>query len=266
LGTWLLRTAPPSFEVTAVVHRSPVAALRTVALDLLEAGEVSAAIQRLAPEVIIHGAYAPDEASIIDATVNVARAAAVAGARVVFTSTDAVFAGDGVARAEDDPPDPEAAYGRHKAAAEAAVREASPTAAVVRLPLVVSLDPPDAAVARLSAAAEHGDVSRWFDDEIRQPAEAEDLAKAIWAIADLDPVAGAGFWHLPGPERISRYETARRAASAIGLAPACVAGEPTPPAVVRPRDLHLRADRACDALGWAPRAVLGGSRRADDAR
>jgi dTDP-4-dehydrorhamnose reductase len=258
LGTWLRRTAPSQFDVVASVHRTPVSTDRTVELDLREPEGVVASFESVAPDLVIHAAYAPDEASIVDATAHIVGAAAGAGARVVFTSTDAVFAGDGVARTEGDRPDPEAEYGRYKAAAEALVREASPGSVVVRLPLVASLDPADAAVARIQAAAANGEVSRWFDDEIRQPAPAAELARAIWDIADLEPSAGAGVWHLPGAERISRYEIARRAAVAAALSPSCVAGEPTPGGTDRPRDLHLRGDRARRVLCWDPSPIFGG--------
>jgi dTDP-4-dehydrorhamnose reductase len=261
LGTWLRRTAPPGLEVVSVVHRAPVDAHRVRALDLRDPEAVDVAMGELAPDLVIHAAYAPGEQSIVGATANVAAAAARIGAGLVFISTDAVFAGDGVARAEEANPDPEADYGRHKATAEAAVREASSAFSVVRLPLVVSLDPPDAAVARIRAAAARGEIARWFDDEIRQPAEASELARAIWAIAELTPPEAAGAWHLPGSERISRYEIARRVAAAANLPASCVEGEPTPEGVVRPRDLHLRAGRARVALGWAPTPVLGGSVR-----
>ena len=94
---------------------------------------------------------------------------------------------------------------------------------------------------------------------IRQPAMAAELAAAIWSIAAHPPEERAGAWHLMGAERLSRCDIARRAARDLGVAEDLVRGEPTPPGLVRPRDLHLADDRARRTIGWHPRPVFGGS-------
>jgi dTDP-4-dehydrorhamnose reductase len=67
----------------------------------------------------------------------------------------------------------------------------------------------------------------------------------------------AGTWHLPGPERLSRSEIAHRVVAALGLPGDSIAAEPTPPGAERPRDLHLRDDRARREIGWSPTPILG---------
>jgi dTDP-4-dehydrorhamnose reductase len=264
LGTWLRRAAPAGLEVVSVVHRTPLAGASgapgapTVVerADLRDAGAVRALLQRVRPRVVLHAAMALDAASIVGATEHVVAAAAGVGAGVVHVSTDAVFSGDGRRVAEADEPDPCWDYGRWKAAAEASVRAGAPGAAVVRLPLVVSLDPADRAVERVRAGAADGGATTWFGDELRQPALAEDLVAALWQIAALDPEERGGAWHLMGPERLSRFDIAGRIAEVLGLPPSSVRSESTPEGSDRPRDLHLGADRARDAIGWDPRPVL----------
>lgn len=256
VGTWLRRTAPVDLEVVALVHRTPVDGQPTVAASLLDPSAVARAVEQVRPTLIVHAAVALDEPSIVDATGHIADAAADAGAGLIHISTDAVFAGDGRPVDEADAPDPVSDYGRWKAAAEAVVAASSPTAAFVRLPLVVSLAPADQAVARVRAGALEGEGTRWFDDELRQPAMAADLAAAIWRIALRPAAQRAGAWHLPGPETLSRFEIAQRIAEVLGLDPAGVAPEPTPPGLARPRHLHLGDARARTEIAWAPTPIF----------
>jgi dTDP-4-dehydrorhamnose reductase len=205
---------------------------------------------------VIHAAYAHDEASIVDTTRNVAAAACAVGADVVYVSTDAVFSGDGSPRAEQSAPDPVWDYGRWKARAERIVLRTSPSSAVVRLPLIVSLDPEDHVVAQIRAGADNSQGTVWFADEFRQPAWAAELARALWEIAGLDAAARAGAWHLPGPERLTRYEIAQRVVSAIGLVEAAITTARAP--AQRPRDIHMLDDRARTTIAWAPTPILTG--------
>ena len=256
LGTWLRRTAPPGWTVVPVLHRTRPAGLRGVDADLRDAAAVERAMAEVAPDLVLHAAYAQDERSIVDATANVADAARRGGTSLLQVSTDAVFCGDGRPRAETDAPDPVHDYGRWKADAERLALASGEAACVVRLPLVVSVGPDDPVVARLRRDGEEGATSTWFSDEVRQPAAASDLAAAIWSIAALPAAERSGAWHLPGPERLSRFAIARRLAATLGLDERAVRGEPTPAGAMRPRDLHLEDGRARTMIGWDPSPIL----------
>lgn len=256
LGT-LLRRAPPSgCELVAVTHRHEVRDMSTVHADLRDADEVESAVRQARPSLVVHAAYAKDHASIVDATHNVARAAAEVGADILLVSTDAVFSGDGVPRGEDAIPDPIWAYGRWKAEAEHVVSTGAVASTIVRLPLIVSIEPDDHVVRRLRSAADRGGTTIWFGDEVRQPARGAELAAAIWRIVSLGPSRRTGVWHLPGPECLSRVEIARRVVTRLGLSGSSVRAESTPPDAQRPRRLLLRDDRARDAIGWSPTPVM----------
>jgi dTDP-4-dehydrorhamnose reductase len=251
LGTWLRRTAPDGIDVVGLVRRQPIDG-PSVHADLLVADEVRAAVVAARPDVLVHTAYAHDEPSIVTATAHVCAAAAANGVDLVHMSTDAVFSGDGRPRDEDAEPDPSADYGRWKAAAERRALAAGGT--VVRLPLLVSIDPPDHILARVHSSAAEGTPATWFTDELRRPAWTEEVAAAIWRIVGLPPVDRHGCWHLAGPERLSRYELARRLVEHSGEA-LPVVGAPTPPGSNRPRDLELTDERARRAIGRDPSPI-----------
>lgn len=255
VGTWLRGTAPADVEVVSVVHRTAVAG-SSVTADLRDGAAVAGAFGAVRPSLVIHAAMAVDADSIVGATGHVAEQAALAGADLVHISTDAVFAGDGRPVDEAARPEPIWDYGRWKAQAEELVVRTAASSAFVRLPLVVSLEPEDGAVRRIRSAAEAGEVTRWFDDELRQPAMAADLAAGLWRIASLPPDRRAGAWHLVGPETLSRHLIAQRVVATLGLDPASVRPEPTPPGLARPRHLDLRCDRARTEIAWDPAPVL----------
>ncbi|MET0910368.1 MAG: sugar nucleotide-binding protein [Ilumatobacteraceae bacterium] len=256
LGTWLRRTAPADTRFVSVTHRTRLPDSSAVTADLRDRNAVLAAVQQVQPSLIVHAAYAKDEASIVGATRNVVDAAMSVGAAVVHISSDSVFSGDGAPRDEGADPDPISDYGRWKADAERVVADSTLPAAVVRLSLLVSLDPEDHIIQRMRAGVAAAEPTVWFDDEFRQPAMAADVAAALWRIAALHDADRAGVWHLPGPELLSRYEIARRVVARLALDPACIGREHSPPSNDRPQHIVLRDDRARGAVNWSPAPVL----------
>jgi dTDP-4-dehydrorhamnose reductase len=254
LGRWLTRTVPHGCEIVGIVHRHPVPGLPTVRADLLDGETIRAAARRVRPSLIVHTAYAKDHDSIVTASRHVASAASDVGADVVHISSDVVFPGDGTGRDEGSAMAPTSDYGRWKASAERVVARHSSGNSIVRISLIVSIDPDDQAVHRIRSSAARGETTMWFTDEVRQPAGAEDVARAIWRIAALD--TRAGVWHLPGPESLSRHQIAERVVATLGLDRGAIGGEPTPPGSDRPRHLHLLDARATREIGWAPTPVL----------
>lgn len=256
LGHWLVRTVPAGRDVVAVVHHRPVAGLPSVVADLRDADAARAAVAAVRPSLVLHAAYDKDAASIVTATEHVAVAAAECGADVLLVSSDAVFPGDGVGRDESAAPAPTWDYGRWKARAEEVVTAGGRWATIVRLPLVVSVDPADHVVRQIREGVDRGEPTAWFTDELRQPAAGGELAQAIWSIAGLDRATRAGVWHLAGPETLSRYEIAARVVAALGLAPDAITPATSPAGTGRPRHLCLLDGRARDRIGWTPTPIL----------
>src|SRR3546814_3365768 len=57
-------------------------------LDLRSAEQVRSALERARPSLVVHAAYARDEASVVGATHNVARAASAVGAELIHRSEE----------------------------------------------------------------------------------------------------------------------------------------------------------------------------------
>jgi len=194
LGRELLRRSP------GAVGASRGSGLR---LDVRDAGAVQAAFAELRPAVVIHTAYdMEDRATTYDGAVNVARAAAGVGARLIHLSTDVVFDGEkGAPYVEEDEPSPVTAYGLDKADAEPAVRDAHPDALIVRTSLMYGGAEPG----RHERSATDPD-SVFFTDELRSPVHVGDLAEALLELAGGER---SGVLHVAGADPLSRYDFAR---------------------------------------------------------
>jgi dTDP-4-dehydrorhamnose reductase len=244
LGRELLRRRP---DAVGTVHRAD----GEVRLDVRDGSSVAELVARLRPECVIHTAYTRGGdaawATNVDGARNVAAAAAVAGARLIHISTDVVFAGDaGRPYVEADSPAPVTGYGRAKAAAEAAVQEAHPAAAVVRTSLIYGGETPSGHERTVLDAVDGVIDMAFFTDELRCPMAVGDLAEAIVELAALEHT---GPLHVAGTDAVSRYELAQLVAAANGRDPALVRG-------TRSADLGPRRPLDCRLDGGLARSLL----------
>jgi dTDP-4-dehydrorhamnose reductase len=243
------------------------------AVDLTDRESVRAAFLRAcsgsAPDLVVHAAAErrPDavdgdpaaaEALNVGATRDLAALAAEAGARLVYVSTDYVFDGSAPPYFPDSAPNPLNAYGRMKLAGELAVRNAfgadADLWAVIRIPIlygrVESLG--ESPVTELAARLLDGKPFKAEDWATRYPAHADDVARAVAAVARSLAAGEGGVFHFAGAEALTKYGMARAMAEALGLDPALVSPDPAPPAgAPRPRDCRLDGSRL-GALGFAP--------------
>lgn len=249
-----------SGQLGQALARAPqVVALDRGAGDLNDPAACVAAIHAHAPRAVINAAAftAVDlaEAETAQAMrINsetpgaMAAACAVRGIPFVSVSTDYVFDGTGTApwRPEDRPA-PLNAYGRSKAAGEAAIAAAGGAWAVLRTAWVVSGQGGDflSAMLRLGAGR---DQIRVVADQIGGPTPATDLARACLTVAEglrTEPDKG-GLYHFAGAPEVSRADFARAILARAGIA--CVVQDipstawPTPAA----RPLNARLD--CGAI------------------
>lgn len=187
-------------------------------VDLLHRDRVRELVESWRPQVVVHLAYRKQRPQIVDASRNVAEAAAAVGARLIHLSTDLVFGGRPEPYRETDDPFPIIEYGRDKLDAERAVLAASPGAVVIRTSLLYGTDRPSPVQLEARAVAEGTSTMRCFTDEIRCLTHAADVARAIVAVAGRPDVAGV--LHVAGPRPMSRAEFAELDAAWFGLAPA----------------------------------------------
>jgi dTDP-4-dehydrorhamnose reductase len=261
--------AEHGFDVLGVRRRAaPPPGLRFVAVELTEPTAPDDLLERERPDAVVHAAVLgrtdecearPDVAEAVNARLPGRLAAACRSRRVrlVGLSTDLVLAGSEALSDEEAVPAPLSVYGRTKLAGEEALLARDPSAAVVRVPLVVGRGhgPRGTASESVAWALGSGRSVRLFADEFRTPVDAESVAAAVALLLER---GGAGRFHLGGPERLSRLELGHRVARVLGLPAegieagfqASYAG-PDP----RPADTSLDSTRARRELGWTARPL-----------
>lgn len=204
-----------------------VTALSRADLDITDRAAVSDAVA--GHDVVINAAAwtgVDDAESHEDAAAAVnaygpevlATAVAATGARLVQVSTDYVFDGTGThPYAEDEPTRPLGAYGRTKAAGEAAVLSIAPeTSYVVRTAWLYGAGGPNFAKTMVRLAASHDTVSV-VTDQVGQPTWTADLADQVVAMLDAD--APAGIYHGTNGGRGSWFDFTRAIFAEVGLDP-----------------------------------------------
>ena len=250
LGGAVLRAARRREDIVPVGtfhHARPDPALAEWrALDLCDPNAARAAIVEARPDAVIHTAVAMAPGDlltvIVEGSGHVAAAAAEAGARLVHVSSDMVFDGASGPYAESAPPSPITPYGRAKARAEERVRAAMPDAAIVRCSLLYRIDPPDRSLAAWLDGPNGATAYPLFTDEIRCPAQVDDVATALVELAARRArgEAGPGMLHAVGPAPITRYEFGRLVLAALGRDPArAIAAKSDTSGTLRPRELVL---------------------------
>jgi dTDP-4-dehydrorhamnose reductase len=204
-----------------------VTALSRAELDITDQAAVTAAVA--GHDVVINAAaYTKvddaesheDDAFAVNARGPevLATAAVAAGAKLVQVSTDYVFDGNGTAPyAEDEPTDPIGAYGRTKAAGEAAVRAIAPDSSyIVRTAWLYGAGGPNFAKTMIRLANSHDTVSV-VTDQVGQPTWTGDLARQIVALLDAD--APAGVYHGTNGGQGSWLDFTKAIYAEVGLDP-----------------------------------------------
>lgn len=217
-GTWSTREiAAPEVEA----HR----------YDLTDASAVDELFSRAQPEVVIHAAALTDialcesqpelaEAVNVTATAQLAAAAAQASSAFIYVSSEAVY-GDGPnPHREGQSAQPLTVYARTKLAGETAALEHAPEALVLRT-TIVGTAPSDSRslVSWLLQSFRRGTSVRGFQDVTFSPLFTADFSRLL--IEALEQKL-SGVWNLGGGEACSKFDFARRFATALGFDPELV--------------------------------------------
>jgi dTDP-4-dehydrorhamnose reductase len=208
LGRHLTAKATETFDVytTYRTHPDEIKAGHPFSLSLTDRETVLRLITDLTPQAIIHtAAINPgrgDEQVMMQINAEgsryVAEGAVAVGARLVHVSTDLVFDGRHAPYLDEAPPSPLNAYGRSKAAAETAMAEVDPQAALVRPSLIYGLAEMDRGTAGFVERLQSGQRLVLFNDVIRQPVWVENLADF------------RGTLNVAGRQALTREEFGRR--------------------------------------------------------
>jgi dTDP-4-dehydrorhamnose reductase len=161
--------------------------------------------------------------------VAVAQECARIGARLVFTSTDAVFDGLAPPYAEDAAPTPVNLYGRTKAAAEAGIRQVLPGAVIVRPSLVLGFSAGASATNNSASSGNNSYLDKFAANvragksvvtptgELRNPIDVGTFTRALLQLAARSDAQGV--FHIGASDKMSRYELARGLAAELGCSP-----------------------------------------------
>jgi dTDP-4-dehydrorhamnose reductase len=237
--------------------------VRTARLDLTDTRAAQAILATVGPDAVVHAAAAADPAFCernpaaaravnVAAAVRLAGLCAERGIPFVFISTDLVFDGRHPPCREGDPVNPVSTYGRHKAEAEAEVRQRHPGATVCRLPLMFGLrgDAPGSILAPMLDAMRAGRELRLFTDEYRTPVSGAAAAAGLLLALER----ARGILHLGGRERISRYAFGQLVQQVFDLPQARITPARQSEAALsppRPSDVSLDSTTAF-GLGYDP--------------
>ena len=217
LGRHLTARATTSFDVYSTYSSSSdrITAGNPVPLNIADREAVLRLVTDLAPAAVIHTAAvnpgSGDESEMMrvnrDGSRFLAEAAGAVNARLVHLSTDVVHDGRHAPYQDDALPTPLNAYGRSKAAAEVAVTEVDPKAAIVRTSLIYGLEEMDRGTRSFVQHLQNGGPLILFNDVIRQPVWVEALVEALLKLAEMD---FAGILNVAGRQAMTREEFGRR--------------------------------------------------------
>lgn len=180
--------------------------------DLTDPDAAMALVEEHAPDVVIHCAAFTDvdgaeeregvaQAVNVDASANIAAAAAALQARIVGVSTDYVFDGTLTGRpyVESDPTAPIGAYGRTKLAGEVALAAHNPNHAIARTAWLFGVGGKNFCDTMLNAAAGR-DAVRVVTDQVGSPTWTGHLSPALLDLAASD---ATGIFHTAGGGQVS---------------------------------------------------------------
>lgn len=196
LGYELIKSAPDEIRIEKLARDK---------LDISDARSVATVVERSQPELIINAAaytavdraeadVARAEAVNTAGPVNLAKAAAACGARLIHVSTDYVFDGESVRpHRPDDATAPLNVYGRTKLAGERSLLAIAPTAVVLRTAWVYAARGRNFVLTMLRLMNERGVVSV-VSDQIGAPTSAVSIADVIWRMARDASIRGVHHW------------------------------------------------------------------------
>jgi len=235
---WVL-AARQQFDVFSAA-RTASGDSQSIAVDITQPASVQAAFEQVQPQFVTHLAALSDidrcerEQNLAEqinyyGALHVARQCAVTGARMLYTSTDAVFDGTKELYFEHDLPSPVNWYGKTKARAEQAIAELLPSAAIVRLSLVLgrSAKPGgNSYIDKVSGNLAAGNPIITPTYEARNPIDVGTLCEFL---LELTPNRDAtGIFQIGSTDLISRFELATAIANQLGADPALIVPQTAP--------------------------------------
>lgn len=159
----------------------------------------------------------PEETANVNvkATIKLIKSLSDAQIKPVFISTSAVFDGKKGAYEENDKPNPICEYGKQKLIVENYIRKNHPDALILRFDKIIGTDPlDDHLFSEWNRNLKKRQTIKCIKGQIFSPTLVDDVARAslLAVIYNL-----SGTYHVANPERISRYDLAKKFVKATGF-------------------------------------------------
>lgn len=252
LGSEVYAAAPSNAEVAGVDIED---------FDITDSRACQEAISATQPDAVVHCAAYTDvdgcerdsETALkvnSEGTRNVAGAARACGARLLYVSTDYVFAGDKQEPyVETDRPSPLGVYGESKLRGEQHVRDLVANHIIVRTQWLFGRNGRNFVDSILRAAKAGRDL-RVVNDQWGAATYTKDLARGLWLALDLP----TGTYHLTNSGSGTWYDVARCALAAAGMGHVRVEAIPTSewPTPTRRPARAILANKAWANAGMRP--------------
>ncbi len=206
------------FDLAQVIQKShDIFALDRAQLDVCDSAAVMAKVQEISPDIVIHAAaytrvddaeQQPVKAFLTNAigSRNIAIAAAVCRAKLVYISTDYVFDGrKGLPYNELDIPNPINVYGLSKYTGELFIQSLHKQAFIVRTSWLYGSNHCNHFVGKIIQGAKSLNSVKVVMDEVGSPTYTLDLAQFI---SQLMTSEHYGIYHATNQGSCSRYEFA----------------------------------------------------------
>ena len=255
LGSYTAGLASDEFSVIEG-NRALSGRSAELSIDIADEASVKAAFAQAKPEfVLLLAAISdidrceqfPEQANAVNfrGAEHVAEACARGSARLLFTSTGAVFDGLHHGYTEQTPVSPASVYGQSKASAEASITRLLPSAIVVRIALAVGFAAPPNANALLDTLKKRwgaGESIAFPVFEQRNPIDAPTCSRFMLDL--LRNPAARGIFHIGSQDPITRYELGLKLAHRMGYSD-CVRPqlEQVPGRAPRGPNHHLLTDK-----------------------
>ena len=240
--------------------------------DVSDPNDVMQVFSAFKPDVVIHSAAMTnvDECELnpevchqlnVVATQNVVEASNFTGSHLIHLSTDFIFDGESGPYSETDLPNPISVYGQSKLDAEALVKNATCTWAIVRTVLVYGISPGlsrSNIILWVRSNLQQGKQIQVVDDQFRTPTLAEDLAMGCLLIAEKK---AEGIFNISGKDFLTPYQMAIETARFFNLNSSLIvkasAATFTQPAKRPPRTGFV-ISKAETVLGYHPHSFTEG--------
>ncbi len=272
LGSFIARRSSGQYQVVRA-DRSHVNDDTDVVVDVTDAASVWQAVYTVRPDAVVLLAAISDidrcqrepETALavnLHGPQHVADACVRTGARLLFTSTGAVFDGRRKGYSEEDAVSPLSIYGESKARAEAVVQALMPSAVILRFSLVIGRAGKTGTNSLLDSM-----IRRWNSGEVvsasplesRNPIDAGTLSQ--WMLELLADEHLCGIFHAGATDAMTRYELARAIADQLHVPEQLVKPELVMPAGRAPRGEHhllvtSKISRACATQATSCKEVI----------